>query len=303
MTQLLQEMRDRRYSAEQEAWLAWLLRFALPEESAAKDRFVGIPSALAPAPESIYGPWSHVVIDEAQDLSVAEASLLSSFVDPKGALTISADFRQIVSPVHGMVNADAFHVGSPVGRGHKPLQFPFTRNMRQTREITNFLRSFYRQSFGEVPTFDANEDFSDIKPELQIAPFSEFARRMKQRWSILQRSGKNWSVAVLQVNEDGDRMQRLRELLLKEGVPLAPVWHSSSAPDKLVNTSVERIKGLEYDICFVVGLDDIEGHSLEFFLNRAYVALSRASRRLSIFCEDFPEMLKKIDRKLFDVNK
>jgi hypothetical protein len=303
IAQLLREMEERRYGSEQEAWLAWLLRFALPEESAAKDRFGEIPSALAPAPESTYGPWSHVVIDEAQDLSVAEASLLCSFVHSKGALTVSADFHQVVSPVHGMVNAEAIHIGCPVGRDHKPLQFPFTRNMRQTREITHFLRAFYRHNFGEVPKFDANESYSDIKPELQIAPFSEFAKRMKQRWSILQRSGKRWSVAMLQVNEDEDRMHRLRDLLIKEAVPLAPIWSSSSPFDKLVTTSVERIKGLEYDICFIVGLDDVEGHSLEFFLNRAYVALSRASRRLSIFCEDYPEMLKKIDRNLFDVIK
>jgi hypothetical protein len=303
ITRLMNEMEERRYGPELEAWLAWLIRFALPEEFEAKERFGEIPSALAPAPESAYGPWSHVVIDESQDLSVAEASLLSSFVHPKGALTISADFHQIVSPVHGMVNAKAIYVGCPIGKDHKTLQFPFTRNMRQTREITHFLRAFYRKNFGEVPPFDANEGYSDIKPELHITPFSEFAKRMKQRWLLLQRSRKQWIIAMLLINEDEDRMHQLRELLTKEDVPLAPIWASSSTESKLVTTSVERVKGLEYDVCFVVGLDDVEGHALEFFVNRAYVALSRAARRLSIFCEDYPEMLKKIDQNLFDVIK
>ncbi|MBW1909880.1 MAG: hypothetical protein JRJ11_10115, partial [Deltaproteobacteria bacterium] len=65
----------RQYGPEEEPWLAWLLRFVLPKETNPKERFREMPWAL---PLTDAGPgeiWTHVVIDEAQDLSVAQASL------------------------------------------------------------------------------------------------------------------------------------------------------------------------------------------------------------------------------------
>jgi hypothetical protein len=71
----------RQYGPEERPWLSWLLRFALPEEADAQAHFREVPCAL-PAGAEGDERWTHVVIDEAQDLSVAEASLLGSFVSP-----------------------------------------------------------------------------------------------------------------------------------------------------------------------------------------------------------------------------
>ena len=296
----LAEWRDRTYGPEDVPWIAWLLRFALPTELEARRRFREMPSALNPA--TVDGDrWTHVAIDEAQDLTVAEASLLGSLVDPDGALTVSADFRQIVSPVQGMRNADALHIGRSLrGKGAEQI-YPFSRNMRQSKQIGRFLQGFYELAFRERPTFDVNNTVEDTKPQLIVAPRQDHARRIKQLVAVLRRSNIVSTIALLQINEDPPALSALRAELDEIGVPLAPVWAASG--DGLLTSSVERIKGLEFDACIVLGLEGVESAALNFTLNRAYVALSRPARRLALVCSEYPPLLRKLDKSLFDVTQ
>jgi hypothetical protein len=296
----VEEWKGRGYGPEDRPWLAWLLRFALPEATEPQRRFREMPSSISPAIHD-GDRWTHVAIDEAQDLCVAEASLLGSLVDPDGALTVSADFRQIVSPVHGMANAKALQVGRSL-RGNVVEQiYPFARNMRQSREIGRFLQGFYEIAFKERPTFEASSAVHDKKPQLIIAQPKDHALRIKQLAAALRRSDVVRSIAVLQVNEDEESLLRLRAELEAIGVPLAPAWAASG--DGILTTSVERIKGLEFDACIVLGLDDVENASLNSTLNRAYVALSRPARRLALIASEFPSILRRVDRDLFDVTQ
>ncbi|MDR1826802.1 MAG: hypothetical protein LBR29_00565 [Methylobacteriaceae bacterium] len=289
----------RGYGPEDRPWLAWLLRFALPEETDAQARFRGIPSAISPAMSS-GERWTHIVIDEAQDLCAAEASLLGSLVDPDGALTVSADFHQIVSPVHGIRDIKALNVGRSL-RGKKAEQiYPFARNMRQSQQIGRFLQGFYEAAFGERPTFGVNEGLQDTKPQLYIAPPHEHARRIKQIAAALRRSEVVNNLAVLQINENEQALAKLRSELQALGVPLAAIW--AAAGEGVITTSVERIKGLEFDACIVLGLEEVEMAALNFTLNRAYVALSRPARRLALICSEYPTLLRNVrDKTLFDV--
>jgi hypothetical protein len=294
------EWTERVYGPEDRPWLAWLLRFALPEATDPQARFREMPSSIAPATTG-GERWTHVAIDEAQDLCVAEASLLGSLVDPDGALTVSADFRQIVSPVHGMRTADALGVGRSLrGKGVEQI-YPFARNMRQSKQIGRFLQGFYEAAFSERPTFDVNVGLEDKKPHLIIAPPQDHALRIKQIASVLRRSDVVSSVALLQINEDEQALRKLRAELEKAGVPLAPAWAATG--QGLLTTSVERIKGLEFDACIVLGLEDVETAALNFTLNRAYVALSRPARRLALICSEYPPLLRKVDKSLFDVTQ
>lgn len=300
LAQAVEEWAERVYGPEDRPWLAWLLRFALPEPTDPQARFREIPSSIAPAMTS-GERWTHIAMDEAQDLCVAEASLLGSLVDPDGALTVSADFQQIVSPVHGMASPHALGVGRSL-RGSSVEQFyPFACNMRQSKQIGRFLQGFYEAAFRERPTFTVNADTEDKKPQLIIAPPQSHALRIKQLAAVLRRSDVVSSVALLQINEDEQSLKRLRSDLEKAGVSLAPVW-SVSGPG-LLTTSVERIKGLEFDACIVLGLEDVETAALNFTLNRAYVALSRPARRLALICSEYPPLLRKVDKSLFDVTQ
>ena len=122
------------YGKEEEPWLAFLLRFVLPTETNFQERFREMPNPLAIA-EYEGEAWTHVMIDEAQDLCVAEAALLSSFVHPDGAFTVSADFHQVVSPVWGMENPEAFKIGLSLREKETYQSYPFAKNMRQSKQI------------------------------------------------------------------------------------------------------------------------------------------------------------------------
>lgn len=295
-----EERRSRQYGPEEEAWIAWLLRFALPEERSPDDRFREIPPAIPEMNHQTETRWTHIVIDEAQDLSVQEASLLASFVHPKGSLTVSADFHQVVSPVHGMTDAEALKVGLPIWNQDAYMQYPFKKNMRQSREIGRFLVDFYQKVFQEFPQFDAGDHEQGAKPVLYTGDRGKFPQLIRQMMAVLAKSKKVTSVALLQVNEDSIAMQRLRAELVKEGVVLAPLDDLNTMAGRLITTTVERAKGLEFDACIVVGLDDVERASLNFAKNRAYVAVSRPTQRLFMLCEQYPPLLQRIQKDLFD---
>jgi len=292
---------DRRYGPEEQPWLAWLLRYALSEldDPQGQGRFRLMPGALDAAGGQ-EGRWTHVVVDEAQDLSVAEASLLTSFVHPDGAVTISADFRQAVTPTRGMEDAAALSVGSPLRDTRAKTTFRFGRNMRQSRQIGRFLQGFHEAAFGELAPFDVNPGLSDAKPRLLLAAPADQARRIAQLLNVLRRSEVIKSIAILQINEHEDALLRLHEALGALGANLAPPFEAVGQAG-IVMTSVERIKGLEFDACVVLGLEEAERATLNFTLNRAYVGLSRPARRLAMVCEHTPSVLKRVDAALYDV--
>ena len=292
---------ERRYGPEEQPWLAWLLRFALSEveDPQGQGRFRQMPGALDLAGGQ-GERWTHVAIDEAQDLSVVEASLLSSLVHPDGAVTISADFRQAVTPTKGMTDATSLTVGSPLRDTKAKTTFRFGRNMRQSRQIGMFLQGFHEAAFGELPPFDVNPDLRDAKPRLILAPPAEQPRRIVQLLNVLRRSEAIKTIAILQINENEEALTRLRAALEGLGTTLAPVFEAVGQTD-VITTSVERIKGLEFDACIVLGLEDVERASLNFTLNRAYVGLSRPARRLAMVCEHTPSVLKKVDSALYEV--
>lgn len=286
---------DRVYGEEDHAWIAWLLRFCLPDEVSPSERFRRMPSALSEAMTD-NTRWTHVAIDEAQDLSVAQASFLGSLVDPSGALTVSADFRQVVNPVQGMQNARAFEVGRSIPRLGTDQIYPFAKNMRQSKQIGEFLGGFYDAVFKERRPFAVNDQLDDAKPQVIIAQPQDRARRIRQIVSALGRSHVVESTALLVINDDKRLMERYQDELEAVGVDV-----TRKPLDKgLLLSSAERVKGLEFDACIVLGLENA-GSGPNFALNRAYVVLSRPARRLFMICSEPPSLLKDVDRSLFDL--
>lgn len=295
----LQDWSERRYAPEDEAWIAWLLRFSVSERSASEDRFRGVPVGIPHPSSATHSRWSHIVIDEAQDLSVAEASLLSSFVHPQGALTVSADFHQVVSPVHGMTDTSAFSVGLPIHQKTADTQFPFTRNLRQSLEIGRFLQEFYRKAFQASPTFEPSDRAGTTKPALYTGAMVDAPELLRQLTTVLSRSKLIATVAIIQVNDDDAVARKLRLALAKRGIQTSASPDAAS-PSQPYLTTAERAKGLEFDACVVLGLEDLGRSALNFAKNRAYVALSRAVHRLFIVADEFPRVMHGISKDTFD---
>jgi len=200
-----------------------------------------------------------------------------------------------------MRTTDALHIGRSLrGAGAEQI-YPFARNMRQSRQIGRFVQAFYEVAFRERAPFEVNSALLDKKPQLIIAPPADHPLRIKQLVSVLRRSDVVSSIVLVQINENEELLKRLRSDLEKLGVPLAPLW--AAAGDGLLTSSVERIKGLEFDACIVLDLEDVESAALNFTLNRAYVALSRPTRRLALVSSEFPSLLRRVDHDLFDVTQ
>jgi superfamily I DNA/RNA helicase len=199
-----------------------------------------------------------------------------------------------------MEDAAALSIGSPLRDRRAKATFRFGRNMRQSRQIGRFLQGFHEVAFGEMAPFDINLNLTDARPRLILAPPPDQPRRIAQLLNVLRRSEVIKSMAVLQINENEQALMGLRAALEALGTKLAPLFEAVGQ-DGVIITSVERIKGLEFDACIVLGLEDAERATLNFTLNRAYVGLSRPARRLAIVSEHTPSLLKRMDGALFDV--
>jgi len=292
LAEITSDLSSRRYSKADLGMIAFLLRFALPEQTADGARFREV--AVAWPDEN---PWTHLVIDEAQDLSAPEAALLASLVDPRGALSISADFRQRVSATHGIETSEPILLGCQIAVQGMRKPFRFAVNKRQTQQIGRFLMAFYEVNFGEAPPFDIDHDaYYDLPPplpELFIGDDQSITQRMKQLKNLP--SLAKGSVAVLQVNEDMEEREKIQGYLSRIGINAVPPIHESGpSGNQWIIATVEEIKGLEFDACFVFGLDGVDAAELEFNRNRAYVGLSRPAHRLVMFCHEFPMLLREI---------
>lgn len=294
LTQILEDLDDRRYGSAEHGIFSFLLRFALPEEMDASLRFKNVPTAW-PEHDSL---WSHVVIDEAQDLSAPEAALLASLVDPRGAITISADFRQRVSASHGIEDSESIDQGCSISTTGMRKPFRFGTNKRQTPQIVEFLKAYYEVNFGEVPPFDADPDaVPGSPPELFIGNQLKIVERLQQLTKLP--SLKSGSVAVLQVNENPEEKARIVGFLENIGItPVIPTKGDGTGNHWILAT-VEEIKGLEFDTCLVFGLDSVDADELDYNRNRAYVAISRPAQRLVMLCHEFPTILKGIPAPLY----
>jgi hypothetical protein len=287
--------RGRIYGVEEFSWVAWLLRFALPEEMDSKQRFRSVGVAL-PRREKFHGRWNHVVIDEAQDLSVQEASFLASLVTLRGALTVSADFKQLVSPVHGMKDIEPIKFGSSMRKAEEFSPFRFGQNLRQAKEIGIFLAEVYQAAFGEKAPFRAGPARGK-KPELYIRPIDNIAATIAQILSSLKADANIRSVAVIHIDEGLLASRDLHESLVAEG---AVFGEPGMNRQEVLFTTAERAKGLEFDACIILGLEDVERSPLNHSKNRAYVALSRPTKRLLMVCGEFPSLLEHVAETTYD---
>ena len=291
---VIEDLEARRYRKADHGMIAFLLRFALPEHTDSERRFAETPLAW---PNGTKG-WSHLVVDEAQDLSAPEAAFLASLVDERGALTISADFRQRVSASHGIENAESILLGCKISTEGMRKPFRFAVNKRQTPEIARFLMAYYEVNFGEVPPFEpdlaaSHQGAAPPLPELFLGSDSQIAIRLKQFYNIVKRSSDT-SVAVLQVNENPEERKKIEAFLIEIGVRASSPFESRGNGDRWILATVEEIKGLEFDACLVFGFDAVDAEELEFNRNRAYVALSRPAFRLAMICREFPALLRNI---------
>jgi hypothetical protein len=202
-----------------------------------------------------------------------------------------------------MTNPEAFQFAGTVRGAGSTVQFPFRKNLRQSREIGRFLKDFYHHTFNEMPPFDAGDRVENFKPQLVIGSRQGLFREVSNMMRQLTRSKSVQTIGLLLIDEDRVELDRTKTEL--QAVGLSPVILDGKGmePGALLLSTVERAKGLEFDACIVFGLDDVERSSLNFWKNRAYVALSRPMKRLFMLCEEYPALLQSVQKDLLDVDR
>ncbi|NEV94192.1 ATP-dependent helicase [Psychroflexus sp. YR1-1] len=240
-------------------------------------------------------PFSHIIIDEAQDLNKAQILTISSLVDKEtNSLSIIADAAQ-------RIYKSGFNwkeVGLEV-RGRRTIAFK--KNYRNTIQIAEAAMSLLNHE-------EDNEDFTELeysvregeKPKVgYFSNFNEQLNCLKERISLLRNNDKSKSTVVLHRSTNG--VKQIKHFLDTNGFSTELV--KSNTPINYDSESIKvctmsSIKGLEFNNVFILDINDdvipfpkgfIEADD-EYHISTErrllYTCMTRARNNLFLFSSD-----------------
>lgn len=251
------------------------------------------------------GRVSHVIVDEGQDLPKEFYSVLRYFIGDN--LTILADENQRITDSNSTFQ-DLKDVG---GAGTEGIHF-LRRNYRNTREIAELARNFYRGAPTGVP---------DLPERLGSKPrILQFSGRSDETEMIYRHSVNHSDRTVgVFVSRTAQQMSLLRDLRRKyqeagasEAESISQVQtYSYNNGERRIDSAIPGIKiinymsakGLEFDSVFMPRLDEYRlDLSSDEAAMKLYVLLSRA--RTDLFLTFMgamaPEVVACIPKDLVD---
>lgn len=233
-------------------------------------------------PSSDFGSFSHIVVDEAQDILPLEWTLLDA-MNSGGAWTILGDMNQRRSDyaLHTWTHV-ADELGILDDDGLAPLRH-LERGYRSTQPIIQYANRLLPRSERAMLSLQQEGDAPDVTRVSPKVLASSAAARAEQL-AALHPTG---TVAVISVGPDD-----VRQVLRRGG------WLTTRSPRTLAREGIELTvlhpddaRGLEFDAVVVV-----EPASFTPNVGRhgqLYTALSRANRSLSVVhSQPLPEALK-----------
>lgn len=254
-------------------------------------------------------PYSHIIIDEAQDLNKAQMLTISKLVDKEtNSLTIIADAAQRIYK-SGFTWSE---IGIEV-RGGRTIAFK--KNYRNTIEIAKAAKSLLINE-------KDNEDFTEIEFSLNsgdlpiIGYFSSFEDQMdyviSELKNLIKDNQMNGTV-ILHRNKNGVKL--IKSYLDKNDFSSEiintnlPINYES---DSIKICTMSSIKGLEFDNVFIIDLNDNiipypqefneEDDEVHISTERRllYTCMTRARNKLFLFSSAFrsSRYLKEIDPDL-----
>jgi len=246
---------------------------------------------------------THLVLDEAQDVSPSHIAVLSSQIATGGSMTLVGDIHQNLNPYAGLKNWEEAALADS-------QMTAFGINHRQTLQLGEFLRGIHAGFFGEKCPWSASAKTTGPIPRAGVA----------RKWTTLT-SGviaeiKYWrekiqgeSGATVAVLYDGlltpkalRSLQKRLELGLSDDLLAVELADPKAGGDALRKTdcviiaSVRQTKGLEFDAVIFVEprprwskpVDQVDLR----IRNGFYVAASRARAGLSLCMSGLPSCLE-----------
>lgn len=254
---------------------------------------------------------THMVLDEAQDLTPMEALAIRSWCSKDAVVTAVGDLRQCVSVGRGLRSWT--ELGLPRVR-----RAVFADNYRQTWEIGRFVRHLHERLFGEEPVWRASTKRYGPKPRIRVlrgeSPDAASAAAEEVAW-MRQQVAK----ATIAVIVDDSLPRRLLDNLYSElidavdslGVEVdVAATHDDKQGihrrDSVILLPVSETKGIEFDGVVILGnastwtrrLGPVDAgtnglpEEQRVARNCLYVAASRAQHFLSIITRGSPKILK-----------
>lgn len=257
-------------------------------------------------------PYTHIIIDEAQDLNKAQILVISKLVDPEtNSLSIIADAAQRIFK-SGFSWSE---VGINVRGGRT---FEFKKNYRNTAYIAKAALSLLDKEIDKSEFTNTETALKDgEKPK--IAYYSNFAEQLSylaKKLTDLKTDNNIQNTVLLHRTRTG--VSKIKDYLDNNGFSSELI--KSSQPvnygnDNIKICTMSSIKGLEFNNVFILDLNDdiipyppgfIEAND-EFHISTErrllYTCMTRARNRLFLFSSDKDNpsrYLKEIDSELLD---
>lgn len=244
--------------------------------------------------------FTHLVVDEAQDLSPCLLVTLASQLAPDGTMTLVGDLHQNLNPLSGLRRWED-------ARARGAVRCLFGINYRQTLELGEFLKDLHSGLFGEVPGWSASDKTTGALPRVgTVRSWEDMSRAVATEARHWRDQIPNATVAVLYDGKMKPKRMRwlrreLEEALSDQLTTVDAVSPESGGSafrrtDRVVIASVKQTKGLEFDaVVFVETKPRWSKPAIEVDVrvrNGLYVASSRARAGLSLCMVNLPSCIE-----------
>jgi hypothetical protein len=283
------------YSEADAALCAWLAMKTLLVSSKEKPAIVG----------GRRERLTHVVLDEAQDLSPAHIRVVEASLVERGTMTIVGDVRQNLSAAGGLGSWKDIE-------SHFAERKSLGVNYRQSEELGGFLHRLHSLLFEETPAWKPSKGFHSQVPQAATASdWKELATKVADIVRQFRDEVPNATVGVLYDKQlDAARLKRLGARLGEAlGDTLTPVHVVSrntgggqlQHTDCVLVASVLETKGLEFDAVIYIDASSRLGKpSAEIPLrtrNGLYVAASRARHSAAFVARVLPQCFATLEKE------
>ncbi|MBL0690831.1 MAG: ATP-binding domain-containing protein [SAR324 cluster bacterium] len=236
-----------------------------------------------------------ILIDEGQDLSLLEISLLSSLAKQPRNLMISGDLHQQTTNQTGIAHLDQL----------KSL-------FKEQKLITNHLSTSYRATkqimqFGIDLLADNTESASiamptKVGPPVKLWQFNlrgAMCTHLYETLKLLSESTTQYSVALLCLNED-IAQNIYNELSYFQLADLRLVLNEAfSFKPGIDVTTIEDAKGLEFDYVFIFDVNSLDFPKSRYMKHLLYTGVTRACFELILYSlNEFSDIIPENHKKL-----
>lgn len=255
-------------------------------------------------------PFSHIIVDEAQDLSKAQILVLTKIVsEDTRSISLIADAAQRIYKSGFSWSEVGLNV-----RGGRTIEFK--KNYRNTVQIAKAALSLLekeqdKSDFTTVETARKGEK----KPVVgYFNNWFEQSHYLVEEFGFLMQNGIGYSTVLLHRTHEG--LKRLKDMLNSNNIPYQELRNDDDIDfesNSIKLCTLSSVKGLEFDNVFIVDLNDdiipfppgFNEEDDEFHVSTErrllYTAMTRAREKLYLLSSGIPtRYLAEIDETLLD---